>query len=124
MAARAFLGIAWVSKFVDRVVYGLALVIIDLHLEHEVAIFDVGVVSEEERAVLVEGPTIAQAPAIEIELIEVVSPSKLELVATFPVIDFNPIVASVPGHGRIVVHVVTPNWKLWRPEIHEERLSL
>ena len=123
MAARAFLGSALVSKFVDRVVNGLALIIIDLHLEHEVAILDVGVVSEEERAVRVEGPAIAQAPAVEIERIEVVSPFKLEF-AVDVVIDFNPIVASVPGHGSFVVHVVTPAWKRWRPEIHEERLGL
>ena len=125
MAARALVLPARVGPVVDRVVNGLVLVVIDFHFEHELAIFDVSVGGKEERAVQVEGPTIATEPAVEVECIEVVSPLEREaVVPLIVVVDFDPIVASVPWHGCVVIHIVTPSCKRWSPEIHEEGLSL
>ena len=125
MTARALVLQARVGPVVDCVVNGLVLVIIDFHLEHELAILDISIGGKEKGTVRVEGPAIATEPAVEVECVEVISPFEREaVVPLIVVVDFDPIVASVPWHSCIVIHIVTPACKRWSPEIHEEGLSL
>jgi len=94
--------------------------IVVVHLEDEAAILDVGLAAHEERRVVLEAPVVASVPLLLIEVLEVISPSQLELFSRLVVIvDLDIVVLGVPWHVS-VIEVVIPWGPAGSPEVHHE----
>ena len=103
---------------VSREVTGMSIIVV--HLEDEVAIFDVNLTAHEKRRVVLEAPVVACVPFFSVKGVEVVSPSQGEVfLVVIVVIDLDKVVLGVPGHSDII-EIVVP-WGPGRsPEVHHE----
>ena len=94
------------------------------HLEDKSAILYVDLAAPEGRTVAAKRPVLALQPAALIKRVEVVLPVLLELARLrIVLLNLDVVVASVPGHTR-VVEIVTPARERRQPEVHHEVLVL
>ena len=95
-----------------------------VHHEDQFAIFNIGVLLDEQRAVVVETPIVTHSPNVLVEGIEVVPEPQVERVsARVPIVRLDVVVLGVPGHGRVVA-ATTPVVPHGRPEVHVEKTPL
>ena len=95
---------------------------IRLHLEHQVAVLDVGLRGAEGSCVSIEGCVVRLVPPAGIEGVEVVPPVEVERLGLIVVgVCLNVVIHDIPGH-ILGVKALTPRLKRWRPEVHHDRL--
>lgn len=95
-----------------------------VHLEDESSVLYIDLAAPECRTVAAKRPVLALQPAALIKRVEVVLPVLLELARLrIVLLNLDVVVASVPGHTR-VVEIVTPGRPRRRPEVHHEVLVL
>ena len=95
-----------------------------VHHEDQLAVLDIGVLLDEQRAVVVEAPIVTHPPNVLIECVEVVTEPQVERVsARVPIVRLDVVVPGVPGHGGVVA-TATPVIPHRSPEVHVEQTPL
>ena len=95
-----------------------------LQLDVEGTVLSVNLRAVESGGVVTEAPSVGLHPAAAVEAVKVVLPVEVEATGRrVPLLNFDVVVAGVPGHV-VVVEVVTPAWEGRRPEVHHEVLRL
>lgn len=95
---------------------------IRLHLEHQIAILDVGLRGAEGGRVSIESGIVRLVPPVGVEGVEVVPPVEIERLSLMVVgVCLHIVIHDVPGH-ILGVKTLAPRLKRWRPEVHHHRL--
>ena len=98
--------------------------VIWLHLQHKVALVNVGLAGTESSAIGIKSGVVRLVPPVSVEGREVIPPVEVETFRLEIVsVGLNVVVHDVPRH-ILRVEALAPRLKSGRPEVHHDRLGL
>ena len=97
---------------------------VGLHLEHKMAVVDIGLRGAECRRISIKGSVIALMPARGIKSVKLIAPLELEALRVRVIsVGLDEVILDSPGHV-LGIKALAPGLKRWSPEVHHDALGL